>query len=59
LACRQPRRSAPHPAGRVYVALNPGDDLVGLGIGCATDGAAALTAFSLAGPRLAPRCGSC
>lgn len=36
----------------IYVAMNPGDPS-GWAIGCATDGAAALTAFSLAGPRLA------
>jgi len=36
----------------IYVALNR-DDPSGWAIGCATDGAAALTAFSLAGPRLA------
>ena len=36
----------------IYVALNPGDPS-GWAIGCATDGAAALTVFSLAGPRLA------
>jgi NhaA family Na+:H+ antiporter len=35
----------------IYVALNR-DDPSGWAIGCATDGAAALTAFSLAGPRL-------
>jgi Na+:H+ antiporter, NhaA family len=36
----------------IYVALNRADPS-GWAIGCATDGAAALTAFSLAGPRLA------
>ena len=36
----------------IYVALNRNDPS-GWAIGCATDGAAALTAFSLAGPRLA------
>ncbi|HZZ87250.1 MAG TPA: Na+/H+ antiporter NhaA [Caulobacteraceae bacterium] len=36
----------------LYVGLNR-DDPTGWGVGCATDGAAALTAFSLAGPRLA------
>jgi NhaA family Na+:H+ antiporter len=36
----------------IYVALNRSDPS-GWAIGCATDGAAALTAFSLAGPRLA------
>ncbi len=36
----------------IYVALNRGDPS-GWAIGCATDGAVALTAFSLAGPRLA------
>jgi len=36
----------------IYLALNRGDPS-GWAIGCATDGAAALTAFSLAGPRLA------
>jgi NhaA family Na+:H+ antiporter len=36
----------------IYVALNR-DDPSGWAIGCATDSAAALTAFSLAGPRLA------
>ncbi len=35
----------------IYVAVNRGDPS-GWAIGCATDGAAALTAFSLAGPRL-------
>ena len=51
--CRRPRR----PGGlllpaAIYLALNR-DDPSGWAIGCATDGAAALTAFSLAGPRLA------
>jgi NhaA family Na+:H+ antiporter len=36
----------------IYVALNRANPS-GWAIGCATDGAAALTAFSLAGPRLA------
>jgi NhaA family Na+:H+ antiporter len=36
----------------IYVALNR-DDPSGWAIGCATDGAAALTAFSIAGQRLA------
>lgn len=36
----------------IYLALNRHDPS-GWAIGCATDGAAALTAFSLAGPRLA------
>jgi NhaA family Na+:H+ antiporter len=36
----------------IYVAMNPSDPS-GWEIGCATDGAAALTAFSIAGPRLA------
>src|SRR5580698_7505207 len=35
----------------IYLALNRHDPS-GWAIGCATDGAAALTAFSLAGPRL-------
>ena len=37
----------------IYFALNRGDRAVGWASGAATDGAAALAAFSLAGPRLA------